>query len=154
MLLAIGSSTESQSQKWALVLTLFCIFMSMVSQLFITAFFSLLISSKSSGHRFALVWYGMMFLSNLLLPTITLMNGIRFVRWRIPLSTFEFFENGVAVMDTLVPWDKVELRRSAIWRDRIMVVYLAMQSSAMVWMDEAQIDRLLAFSTEKRNAKI
>lgn len=81
------------------------------------------------------------------------MNGIRFLRWRIHPSTIEFFENGVAVMDTLVPWEKVELRRSTIRRNRIMVVYLAMQSSAMVWLDEAQIDGLLAFSSEKRNAK-
>ncbi len=56
-------------------------------------------------------------------------------------------------MDTLVPWDKVELRRSALKRDRIMVVYLAMQSSAMVWLDESQIDGLLAYSTEKRKVK-
>ncbi len=56
-------------------------------------------------------------------------------------------------MDTLVPWDKVELRRSALKRDRIMVVYIAMQSSAMVWLDESQIDGLLAYSTEKRNVK-
>ncbi len=81
------------------------------------------------------------------------MNGIRFLRWRIHPSTVEFFENGVAVMDMLVPWGKVELRRSAIKRNRIMVVYLAMQSSAMVWLDEAQIDRLLAFSSEKRKGK-
>ncbi len=82
------------------------------------------------------------------------MNGIRFLRWRIHPSTVEFFENGVAIMDKLVPWEKVELRRRAIRRDRIMVVYLAMQSSAMVWLDEAKIERLLAFSSKKRNAKI
>ncbi len=152
-LLAIGSSTENQSRKWALVHTFFSIFMSVASQLFITAFLSLLISSQSSLNRFTLVWYGMMVLSNLLGPTIFLMNGIRFLRWRIHPSTVEFFENGVAMMDTLVPWEKVELRRSTIWRDRIMVVYLAMQSSAMVWLDEAKIERLLAFSSKKRNAK-
>ncbi len=81
------------------------------------------------------------------------MNGIRFLRWRIHPSTIEFFENGVAVMDTLVPWEKVELRRSTIRRNRIMVVYLAMQSSAMVWLAETQIARLLAFSSEKRSAQ-
>ena len=95
-----------------------------------------------------------MVLSNLLGPTISLMNGIRFLRWRIHPSTVEFFENGVAIMDKLVPWEKVELRRRAIRRDRIMVVYLAMQSSAMVWLDEAKIERLLAISSKKRNAKI
>ena len=135
-LLAIGSSTESQSRTWALVHTFFSIFMSVASQLFITAFLSLLISSQSSVNRFALAWYGIMVLSNLLGPTIFLMNGIRFLRWRIHPSTIEFFENGVAVMDTLVPWEKVELRRSTIRRNRIMVVYLAMQSSAMVWLAE------------------
>ena len=152
-LLAIGSSTESQSRTWALVHTFFSIFMSVASQLFITAFLSLLISSQSSVNRFALAWYGIMVLSNLLGPTIFLMNGIRFLRWRIHPSTIEFFENGVAEMDTLVPWEKVELRRSTIRRNRIMVVYLALQSSAMVWLDETQIERLLAFSSEKRKAK-
>ena len=152
-LLAIGSSSESQSRSWALAHTLFCILMSVVSQLFITGFLSLLISSKSSVNRLAYVWYGMMILSNLFGPTIFLMNGIRFLRWRIHPSSVEFFENGMCVLDTLVPWEKVELRRSTIWRNRIMVVYPAMQSSAMVWLDEAQIDGLLAFSSEKRNAK-
>jgi len=152
-LLAIGSSTESQSQSWALAHSLFCILMTIASQLFITALLSLLISSIFSVNGLTFVWYSLMVLCNSLAPTIGLMNGIRFLRWRIHPSTVEFFDKGVAVMDKLVPWDKVELRRSALKRDRIMVVYLAMQSSAMVWLDESQIDGLLAYSTEKRNVK-
>ena len=67
-------------------------------------------------------------------PMIVMTQSIRFLRWRVRSDTVEFFENGVAILDLLSPWSKVELRRSQFHQDRIMVYYREYQSSVMVWL--------------------
>lgn len=154
-LIGVGSSSESQSRNWAVFIAFLVVVLSVVMQLYLTFALSSAISTKGGPNTYFKALNAIMSVSSSFFFTFFfLMNSIRFLRWRIHPSTVEFFENGVAWLDTLSSWDKVELRRSTFYPNRIMVVYRHQQTSGMVWMEETRINSLLAFAAVKKSAKV
>jgi len=147
--IALGSSSESPSVKWAIFFSYFSIFVTVVTQLFISVVLIWAISGTDWPDFFPTFAKIAIVLGQSMGPMICMTQSIRFLRWRVHSDAVEFFENGVAVFDLLSPWGKVELRRSQFHQDRIMVYYREYQSSVMVWLDKSEIDGLLLCAADK-----
>ena len=81
--------------------------------------------------------------------------SVRAIRWGIYPGTIEFFENGVVQIGILIPWTKVVLEGTS-FKNRIYLLFgegSKSQTRSTIWIDEAQVDHLLAVATAKRNAK-
>jgi len=147
--IALGSSSESPSVKWAVFFSFVSIFVTVVMQLFISVGLIWAISGKDGPGFFPTFAKIAIVLGQSISPSIFMTQSIRFLRWRIRSDAVEFFENGIATFDLLCPWGKVELRRSQFHQNRIMVYYHEYQSSVMVWLDNSEIDDLLLFAAGK-----
>lgn len=148
--IAIGSSSESPSQKWALFWSVACVVFTIALQFYISIGLVWALSGEKESVP-SIVADFVMVLSQSFGPIIVLRQSIRFLRWRIRSDAVEFFEKGVAIFDSLSPWSKVELRRSQFHANRVMVYYKENQTSVMVWLDKPTADHLLAFAENTKD---
>ena len=144
----LGSSSESPSVKWAVFFSYFNVLFAVAMQLYISAGLVWALSGEEGDVLSTIVRIGII-LSQTIGPMMFMTQSIRFLRWRIRSDAVEFFENGVATFDFLTPWGKVELRPSEFYQNRVMVYYPEQQTSVMVWLENSETDRLLAFAAEK-----
>ncbi len=151
-LLFSGSSSENPSCRWAKARAVFGVLFCVVIQLFVAAALSWVIVTEVFTS-----WLGrpvsiLILINGLLGPSMAVTSSIRFLRWRLYPETVEFYENGIAISDRFVPWEKLDLRRSTIWHNRVQIVFTQQQSSSMVWVHESEIDSLIAYASEKRTS--
>lgn len=143
--IALGSSSESPSVKWALFWSVASVVFTIALQLYMSVGLVWALTGEKDGALSLLIKIGIV-LGQSFCPVIFLKQSIRFLRWRIRSDAVEFFEKGVAIFDSLCPWSKVDLRRSQFHQNRVMVYYKENQTSVMVWLDKPTADHLLAFA--------
>lgn len=143
--IALGSSSESPSVKWALFWSVASVVFTIALQLYMSVGLVWALTGEKDGALPLLIKIGIV-LGQSFCPVIFLKQSIRFLRWRIRSDAVEFFEKGVSIFDSLSPWSKVELRRSQFHANRVMVYYKENQTSVMVWLDKPTADHLLAFA--------
>ena len=145
-LLFSGWSSENPSCRWAKARAVFGVLFFVVIQLFVAAALSWVIVTEVFTSWFGRPVSILILINGLLGPSMAVTSSIRFLRWRLYLETVEFYENGIAIWDRFVPWEKLDLRRSTIWQNRVQIVFTQQQSSSMVWVHESEIDSLIAYA--------
>jgi len=150
-LIAVGSSLQPRSNAKPFVLRWLILLLAPIFAQFALTFMLIWQSTrKDIGPQ--------EFLFQVLLSVVFISSfrwSVRIIRWGLNPGTIEFFENGVVQIGILIPWRKVVLEGTP-FKNRIHLLFgvgSKSQTRSTIWIDEAQVDHLLAFATAKRNAK-
>jgi len=149
-LIAVGSSLQPRSNAKAVALRWILLLAPIFIQFSLTFMLIWQSTRKDIGPQELLfkVLYSVLFISSF-------KWSVRFIRWGLYPGTIEFFENGVVQIGILIPWRKVVLEGTS-FKNRIHLLFgvgSKSQTRSTIWIDEAQVDHLLAFATAKRNTK-
>jgi hypothetical protein len=147
-LIGLGNSGETQGKMRGEASSAFLIIYFLLMQGLGAVSFAFLFSKSSFADP---AWNMVAFIfpfQFIVMPNMFLLVGLRFVRWGLNPMSVEFYSEGMALMDTLTPWDRLEIRRSQQHANRLAIVVTPVfkdsgKSTVMVWVDEALAEKLL-----------
>lgn len=147
-LIGVGNGGESKEPRWIRLSIAMMLFYFIATHVVGTFLLTLLLTSK--GSRFSPLIIECAFFS-----WFSTMVSIRFLRWRLNPSAVEFWENGMSSMDVLIPWNRLEVRRSKTASQRIAIVIspvhkVSGKSTYMVWVEESLLETLLSMQQQSK----